>query len=246
MPYVMPLHREKAARRLAGMLRRNGPWIAEKLAPRMEKVLEEGEAMPDVAHLLDVLGRMVKAESKGLDAADAKRAHEGAEQAWARRELKEKAAPELRERVVQVRDRLRHFYDADLVRQLLDFEGRTPRGAEDLVDLADLMVGRLPILKPKKTPGVEVNPAAWAEYLKPSFETARDLLDQLGLRGDGVYVTVRLKKKALSAFDRTYRQVLRLAEVFYLLAGLERLAKKLRPGGGRPPEKIKKQTPGVA
>ena len=247
MPYAMPLQRMKAARKLAGLLRRQGPRIADKLAPRMAKVLAEGEKMPDVAHLLDVLGRMVLAESKGLDEADAKRAREGSDQSWARRQLNQEAAPELRARVTEVRDRLRHFYGADRAKELLEFEGRTPRGAEDLVDLAERMIHRLPILKPKKTPGVEVDPTEWARYLEPPFERARDLLDQLLAHGDGVYVSVRVKKKILTAFDKTYRQLLRLAEMFCLLAGLDRMAGQLRNDGGRPPEKIKKQGPwGVA
>ena len=69
--------REKAALRLASMRRNDGRLIAEVLEPRMKRVLDDGEEMPDLAHLLDVLGRVVQAECQDLDDADMVRIGEG-------------------------------------------------------------------------------------------------------------------------------------------------------------------------
>lgn len=239
MPYKMPIDREKDTRQLIRMLRGDGPVIAEHLAPRMARVLKDGEEMPDVAHLLDVLGRMVKAELQDVIAADDRRSGHGADRHWVRKQLKEEAAPELRARVVEVRDWLRHDYGAAKAKKLLGFEGRTPRATEELVDLATIMVRYLPVLKPKQRPGADVDPAKWCEYLKPSLEKTSDLLEQLRFRGDDVEIAVEAKSKILVAFDKTYRQVVRLGEAFYQLAGFGRVAKSLRHETGRPAEKIK-------
>lgn len=239
MPYKMPLRREKAARRLAASLKVHGELIATELAPRMAAVLEEGEEMPDVAHLLDVLGRIVLHESRGLDAADDARAKEGAQVAWIRRQVRDRLEPELRSRVIEVRDRMRQFYGAKETNLLLRHQGRTPRGLEDLEDLAHHMVRLLAILEPPKTaPGVTVSPSEWAEYLRPALDDLSSHLDRLGSRSEGEVEAVGVKKKALAAFDRTYRKVVRMGELFYELAGLDRLVKHLRTRTGRPPEQV--------
>jgi len=245
MPYKMPTDREKATSELVRMLRSGGPAIARELAPRMARVLREGEKMPDVAHLLDVLARMVKAELQDVVAADGRRTGHGTDRHWLRRQLNEGAAPELRRRVVEVRRWLRHNYGAAEVKLRLGGEGRTPRATEELADLATIMVRHLPGFRPKQGPVGNLVPADWCEYLRPSLEKTSDLLEQLRLRSESEEDAVAAKSKILVAFDKTYRRVLRLAEIFYLLAGYPRTAKALRSAGGRPAEKIKKQT-GVA
>ena len=89
MIFKTQIDRKKAAGKLAADLRERGPAIARQLEPRMAVVLEEGEAMPDVAHLLDVLGRMLELESESLEAVDDERSHEDSEESCARRELRD-------------------------------------------------------------------------------------------------------------------------------------------------------------
>ncbi len=247
MPYKMPIRREKAARRLASALRVHGELIARELEPEMTAVLEKGEELPDVAHLIDVLGRIVLHRSQGLDAADDARAKEGAQVRWIRKQLRERVEPELRSRVIEVRDQMRQFFGAKETNLLLGHEGRTPRGLEDLEDMALHMVRLLPVVKPKKTtPGVTVNTAEWAEYLRPALDDLSRHLDELGNRSEDEVQVVGLKKKALAAFDRTFRKVLRISELFYELAGLDRLVKHLRYRTGRPSEQVKAGPRGVA
>ncbi len=240
--YTMPIRRLKAARRLAAMLRGHGNLIAEKLAPRMAKVLEEGEAMPDVRHLLDVLGRMVEAESQGLDKVNAKRQREGSQARWLRRELRDKAEPQLRSRVSEVRRQMVLFYGRKETEAILTFSGRTPRKLEDLEDLAVYMVRHLPGLKPPQAPGVTFETADWAEFIRPALDDVSRLMDALDERSWQEDDAVKGKHQAVDVFDRTFRRVLRVGEIFYELAGLESLAKHLRNRAGRPTEQ-KKSTP---
>lgn len=162
-----------------------------------------------MAHLLDVLGRMVVAESGGIDDADRVRSQKGGEEKWLRQQLNSKAMPELRGRVAEVRDWLRQGYGAAKTKKLLEFTGRTPRGVEKLVDLAAIMVRRLRLLKPISVAGVDVEPAKWSDYLEPSLERARELLTRIEQCSERVHSAVSVKQRALAAFDKTYRRVLR-------------------------------------
>ena len=133
------------------MLRGDGPYIAKGLEARMARVLEDGEEMPDVAHLLDVLGRMVVAEVGDVYEAEKARTGRGSDQYWARRDLRENAA-ELRKRVVDVRKWLRGNYSAAEIKEQVGSMGRTPRGTEQLEDMAKVLVRNLPDLKPRQGP----------------------------------------------------------------------------------------------
>ncbi len=242
MVYKMPLRRCKAASWLASALMSHGEWIEKELEPRMEAVLEEGEQMPDVAHLLDVLGRIVLRESEGLEEVDEARSKGGARVRLSRRQVRERFEPELRSRVVDVRDQMRRFFGTEETQLLLGLKGRTPRGLEDLEDLAVHMVRLLPTLEPPETtPGVTVNPARWAEYLKPALDDFSQEMDQLGNRSEDEVLVVDVKKKALAAFDRTYGIVVRMGELFYELAGLDRVSRHLRYRTGRPSEQVSRR-----
>ena len=74
----MPAYSWRDAIRLAAFLKGIGPEIAEALEPKMTAVLKEGEQLPDVAHLLHVLGRMVVAKEARYDRADYEKHRHGA------------------------------------------------------------------------------------------------------------------------------------------------------------------------
>lgn len=242
MPYTSQMRRRKAAASLAADLAKHGPKIAKRLESRMAAVLEEGEEMPDVAHVLDVLGRMLALESQELKTVAEARGTEGSRLSQARKELRESAEPELRQRVIWVRDRLRGAYGAKEAENLLVFKGRTPRAREDLQDLAVHMVSFLPMVRPpKKKAGPPPDPASWAEYLRPALDEFNRYMDALGEHSGNQSDVVEEKNKALAIFDLNYSRIVRLSELFYELAGLDSLASYLefqpwRSTGGRPKE----------
>ncbi len=234
MIYTTQLRRKKAAAALAALLKSSGPGIAKQLEPRMAAVLEEGEKMPDLAHLLDVLGRMLKLESEGLEAASDARSAEGSEVKHARRELRDRAEPELRKRVTWVRAEMRKAYGAKETNRMLTLPGRTPRGRDDLQAVAEKMVSFLPEAEPpEEKPGSKVTPAEWAEYVKPALADFDRCLARLGNHSENQVEIVEQKKQALATFDRNYSRIIRLAELFYELAGMESLIKHLRYHPGR-------------
>lgn len=92
----MPTYQWRDARRLAGFLRTHGPMIAKELEPQMTAVLEDGEDLPDLAHLLDVLGRMVIAAQGRVEDKDDDKSDYATEVALARNELRQQSMPVLR------------------------------------------------------------------------------------------------------------------------------------------------------
>ncbi len=245
--YKMPRRRKWAAIKLGDLLKNHGEEIAEALAPRMAAVLEEGEELPDVAHVLDVLGRMLIHEREGLGVADRARVREGTDLSVTRKELRRRVEPELRSRVIHVRDQMRNAYGAKEANLLLSLQGRTPRGLDDLEDLAIVMVSRLPDLEPPKTKtGQPPDPAMWAQYVEPALKEFSRHLDEIEGRSGDESEVVAVKNQALADFDRTYRRILRLTELFCELAGMEKAIEFLRQPRGRSAEKIKARPSGTA
>ncbi len=235
----MPAYRWRDAHRLAGFLKGAGPNVAEALEPRMAAVLKEGEEMPDLAHLFDVLGRMVVAEEDDLDQRDYEKQRHDGNAAAARRDLRQQAMPLLRSRVQEVRKVMRSHIDPEEIAKILDFEGRTPRSDEGLEDLATVMVRRLPVLKPIPTPGGSVDPAGWAQYLRQPLAQVSGLLGEIDGNIEKRSLSTEKKAEAMKTFDTFFRRVARVGWIFCHLAGQERDARKLVYKGGRPGVKVK-------
>ena len=237
----MPAYRWRDAHRLASFLRGAGPKIAKALESDMAAVLEDGEELPDLAHLLDVLGRMVLAKQVELDARDDEKADHNAEAASARLELRRDAMPLLRSRVKEVRKWLRGHLADEEIEKLLRFKGRTPRSDEPLEDLATIMVRELPKLKPFQTPAGPVDPAHWAEYLRQPLEHASGLLGEIDRCIERRILCTEQKAKAMKVYDTLFRRIARIGWIFCYMGGRERDAHKLVYKGGRPGVKVKKR-----
>ncbi len=203
--------------------------------------------MPDVAHLLHVLGRMLVLESEGVEAASEDRSREGWEVSQTRDALRHKAEPELRSRVVWVRAQMRGGYGPEEANKMLRHKGRTPRARDDLTLMAEDMVDLLPKAQlPKPMPGSPVKPADWAEYLRPALADFKRCLRELGKHGEDQALVVDERNAALATFDRNYSRLVRLIELFYQLAGLDSLVKHLRYHPGRPTGRPSEQVPAAA
>ncbi len=236
----MPAYRWRDAIRLAGFLKRVGPHVAKALEPKMAAVLEEGEKLPDLAHLLDVLGRMVVAEEKKFDDKDYEKHRHATSAASARFTLRRDVMPELRARVKQVRKWMRTHMNPGTLKIIIPFKGRTPRTDEALEDLAKLMVRRLADRKPIEIPGGSVDPAGWADYLREPLARASSLLGEVDGYSEKKSRSVKQKAAAMKSYDKLSRRVARVGWIFCHLAGIEKSARHMVYKGGRPGEKVKK------
>ncbi len=148
--------------------------------------------------------------------------------------------PELRSRVQQVRKWMRTHMNPGTLKILFPFKGRTPCSDQALEDLATLMVRRLAGQKPIQTPGGEVDPAGWAEYLREPLGKASGLLGEDDGHSEDTTLSVQRKAEAMKTYDKLFRRVARIAWIFCHLGGIERTARRLVYKGGRPGEKVKK------
>ena len=236
----MPTYQWRDARRLAGFLKTNGPEIAKELEPQMTAVLEEGEELPDVAHLLDVLGRMVVAAQARVEEKDDHKGDYATEVAVARKRLREQSMPVLRSRVQEVRKLMNAHMSRKTVRRVLGGEGRTPRSDEGLENLATAMVRGLNVMEPMPTPGGDsVDPASWAKYLSEPLDQVSDLLIHMDVYGGGASAMVEEKGEAAKSYFKLFRRAARVGWIFCHMADLEHTAEQLVYDGGRTAEKIK-------
>ncbi len=236
----MPAYRWRDAIRLRALLKDIGPQVAKALEPKMKAVLKEGEELPDLAHLLDVLGRMVVAEEAKYDQADYEKHRHGTDAASARFDLRRQAMPLLRSRVQEVRKWLRSHLGPKKVKRILGFSGRTPRSDQGLENLAGVMVRRLARLEPIGTPAGKVDPAGWAEYLRQPLAQTSGLLDEIGSHSKDKTLSVKKKAEAMKTYDRLFRRVARIGWIFCHLGGIEKTARHLVYRGGRPGVKTPK------
>ncbi len=237
----MPAYTFRDAIRLRGFLKKLGPLIAEKLEPRIAAVLEEGEPMPDIAHVLDVLGRLVFAAHLKLEKKDTEKHRHNISAASARFDLRRDVMPVLRARVQEARKWLRTHVAPETLKLILPFKGRTPRSDEALEDLAIRMVRGLSKLEPVQTPGGPVDPAGWADYLREPLEQASGLLGEVDHYVERRRESVQEKTEATREYDLLFRRVARVGWIFCHLAGIEKTARKIVYKGGRPGVKVKKQ-----
>ncbi len=236
----MPAYRWRDANRLASVLRDAGPKIAKALEPEMIAVLEDGEELPDLAHLLDVLGRMVLARQAELERRDDEQSDHSTSAASARLELRRDAMPLLRSRVKEVRGWLRGHLPTEEIEKLLGFKGRTPRSDEGLEDLAIVMVRSLPTVAPFETPTGPTDPAAWAEYLRPPLAHVSGLLSEIDTYTERRILSTEKKAEAMKVYDTLFRRIATIGRIFCRMGGHERDARKLVYRGGRPGVKTKK------
>ncbi len=225
----MPVRRAKAAASLAAAVESQGREVAAGFEERVARVLREGETAPDVAHLMDVVARLVRLESRELVDVDEAATLEGMGTQRIRRECREALAP-VRAVIVAWRKRMVGIYGAQETASLLELKGRTPRSVEDLDLLAEHLLRRLPVMELPEVGGVKVDPTAWAEELRPAYKRLRRASAALCGRQWGEENVLHAKARALEAFDGTYSLAVRLFEILYYLAGQKFLAKRLRPG----------------
>ncbi len=226
--HKMPLRRAKAAASLAAAVEVQAREVATGFEERVARVLREGEPAPDVAHLMDVVARLVRLESRELVEVDEAVTRKAMGIERMRRQCREALAP-VRAVIVAWRKRMVGIYGARETASLLGFKGRTPRSVEDLDQLAEHLLRRLPVLELPEVEGVKVDPAAWVEELRPAYKRFRRASSALHRCQWGEENVLHAKARALEAFDGTYSLAVRLFEILFFLAGHKFLATRLRP-----------------
>ncbi len=182
---------------------------------------------------MDELTRLLERQCRALDGDDDERWSKTLSVQMAREERR-RAAAEFRGKLVDLRDSLRAIYGAERTRHILELEGRTPRGFQQLALYGRWLVRRLRDVElPEPKVELKVDPRAWADSLEPSAKRLGMLVDRLRTGDWREQDAVHARNLSLGAFDADYVPITRLIESIYLLAGHLQLAKKLRPHRSR-------------
>ncbi len=233
---IMVADRKRAITALVAGLAAQGDTVATGLEQRLATVLGEGEAMPDVRLLLRLLERLARQAERDLDEADAKRWLAGMGHAALRHACKQPKV-ELYAAAVAVRKTLVSLYGSGHCRFQFGLGERTPRGTVELTLWSRRLVNRLVDpglqLPEPRLPGVALDPAGWAETLRPALEILEPLLAEVERRRVTAGDEVVSRRQALAVCDGTALEVARTAEALFTLSGHRELARRLRPTGRR-------------
>ncbi len=120
--HKMPVRRAKAADSLVAAVEMQGGDVAAGFEERVARVLRAGEEAPDVAHLMDVVARLVRLESRELVEVDEVATRQGMGVERMRRERREAMAL-VRAVIVKWRKRMVGIYGARETVALLGFKG---------------------------------------------------------------------------------------------------------------------------
>ncbi|MCP3963545.1 MAG: hypothetical protein GY719_37390 [bacterium] len=228
----MVTDRKRAVSALVAALTAQGATAATALEGRLRDLLEEGETMPDVELLLQLLARLARKAERDLDEADAERWLAGMTCKQLRRESQQQRQ-ELYAEAIVVRKALVELYGSAPCRRQFGLAERTPRGAAELATETRRLVDRLDSstlrLPDPELPGLRPDPAGWVERLRPGLLCLERSLAELEHRRVTAQDEVQRRRRALEACDDTTLRVARAAEALFALAGEDELARRLRP-----------------
>ncbi len=228
----MTFDRLHASRSLLLRARSQADQVTADLTARLTPLLEQGEELPDIAHLLCLLERLLQSHRQRLAEANSTSFHDtGTLTVLLYR--RDAAARRLYTELVNVRRAVIGCFGRDAAKVILPTNGRTPRQAGQLMLLARHVIERLSDpqhqLPAAAIPGVQVQPELWAQQLQPHLDELRQILEQIDTARGETVGSVLSKRDALADFDATYGRVARCLETFWDLADGRYKAQKLRP-----------------
>ncbi len=209
-----------------------GPQVAAGLGNRLTSELTDGEALPDFGLSLALVGRSVNSTLDRLRKAEWQCIESGSKSAKARRSSERLARHEVYPRAVSVRRLIDSRLGKEEGRRVHGMVGKTLRKPRRLYFQLQHLVRSLDRSEELPTPllaGLEANGETWLREIEPGYRRLTKLLAELEtceLREQGARDE---KTAAMSEFDATYREALRMVQAACALSGHgDRLTNRLR------------------
>jgi hypothetical protein len=228
--------REKSSRSVAAAAETHAEEIAKGFASELKPHLKSGEAMPDVALLVRLIGRRILADTAALVAADDAHEHELADDA-APREARDEAAARVRGVLVDARAAIDAAYGpSGLVKLRLD--GAVPEDPSVLVSAGERVAKALrdtdiKLPKPRRA-SMKVDRTGLAEEIEAELPALKKALAKVATEEREKEATLRAKQNAMQKSDRSFGQGATLLSASCTFGALEDLAAKVRPSGRKP------------
>lgn len=231
MSSKMVTDRQKTANELLGVLDSHAEEANTAFAALLGTELRDGEVVPDLVFLQELLRRRLDKLDLELVAADEANLKEKKED-FEQRLKRDSAASE----VSSLLSRLRAGFDATCgsgtCARILGIEGTVPRDPVVLARLAARVLAHLRaggVEKADSLGGFRWDPQEWIDLLEgPTKELQSSTRHLARERQDSVSSLLR-KTEAMEAYDRTYLSLARVMENLFRYTGLDGLAERVRP-----------------
>jgi hypothetical protein len=236
MPSKLVTDREKSSRAVAAAAGTHAAAVGEALAKALAQHLKAGETMPNVALLVQLLGRNIQADSAALVKAD--KAHEAElSDDDAPRRARDEAFEKVRSLLVDLRSGVDSAYGAAGL-GVLGLKGETPSDPSAVAGAAAaaleaLQDAKRKLPKPRRA-GNKLDRAAYVEELTAELPPLQKALAKVANEDREKEATQRAKDQAFATNDRTFTRGAALLASLAAAAGLDDLADKVRPSGRRP------------
>lgn len=245
-PSRMVATRKRLRKIVAGSATAYTPEVQRALTERLTPLLEEGETLPDLGLLQNLLVRLVRNEEQAMISADKSNERElGGDLVMRRR--RDELVDRLYDRLVEIRTTLSALFGPEEALELVQLTGRTSRNPELLILQAERVIDRLqaPDVRPVeiRVEGFQGDPAQWIAQVQPLLGDLNRTLEEVETERRSAVSTVREKQEALSGFDATVGGVVRILRGFLQLSGLDTEAERLRLRAARRGEPTAGETP---
>jgi len=228
----MVTNRLRKAAQVEAAVKMHGGLAAEAVEEDLRLLMEEGDAPPAVLEMLRLLGRKLARARQVLEAADGAHRLELDDDAAPRR-LRDAAAREVYFAVSRLRAVFRGLYGIAVATELLGVGGRTAEDPLVLHSQAQRILKRFTApdlrLPEFEVAGMGMEPEACVARLRPSVDRLGLALREVNRQRRAAEATLKAKTEALRDYDRTYQGVAKTLEGLLTLAGLEELARRVRP-----------------
>ena len=209
-------------------LREVSPPLAGSLSP----LLAEGEILPDIPLLANLVVRFVESRLDRLIAADKANIDARANLLEPRLE-RDQASGLTSANLFGIRDICRGLYGRKLTARIIPDDRRIPQRPQALLHEAEHVLERLQdpdlALPERKLFGVTVDAGELVKNFEPSVAELRSALDEVDEKNREAQITQAAKDKAMAEFNAGFSAAIRLLESLAEIAGVPELADKVRP-----------------
>ncbi len=235
LPSTMVAARMKSSEIVLSALESHGQEMAGVLGGKYSPHLEEGQEMPFATQLKLFEKELIRLTERLRKAERRNRTHKAREsKARTRRDAD---LQEVNTKVARVRRIISGvFNDGEMVE--IGLARRNARDSEVLLEQAASLAVNLERpdleLSAEQLGGVDVNPPALAQDVKPCADKLRQSLSELRREQRQTEATQFAKNEAMDEFNHSFLWIARSVESLLQLAGLEKMAARVRPSSRRP------------
>jgi hypothetical protein len=229
--------REKSATALLAIIEGQLEALIIASSQQLSPLLWQGEALPDLGLTFALAGRAVKQSLDAMRAATQTHIEEQSDDGPIL-EARDTKAQQLSEKLIKLRQAASTTYGATSLIPL-GFSKQTPQDHTALVRFAQGVTSafrRGPL--PATEEGVFLDPTSRLDAIDQDATRLEELLKEVAKEKREAQKTQDDKNKAIAAYDATFSRVAHFFVGAFRLAGLEELAKKVRPSNRRPGQLI--------